>query len=149
MINKLNINYMRTKIFLILIPAIIGLIIVLALLVLYNSIIGNVLIIRPADIKFFTLFLPITLICAFIVQHYLVIKVWQLFKSDRKFIGMTLFQFVCLLSISFGLISGFVFWEKDAGVFELLLNIVIGSVVFEIYWISNLVILNQLDKNRK
>lgn len=148
MINLLNIVYMKTKISLTLIFTIIGLFAFMALLVIYNSIVGNELIIQPTDIKFFTLFLPIAIICAFIVQNYLVIRVWQLFKSNRRFLGITSFQFICLLSIIFGLIFGFVFWEKDAGIIELLLNIVIGSIVFEIYWISNLVILNQLDKNK-
>jgi hypothetical protein len=127
-------------------PTIFGLFLVLGVLTIYNFIIGNELVIRSSDTKFFVYFIPITVICALIIQYFLTLRLWQIFKSKEKYLGMSLFLFTSLTTIVCGLIFGFVFWETNSGLNDLLMTILTGVVAFAIYWTSNLITLKRLDK---
>jgi hypothetical protein len=137
---------MKTKISMTVLPTMIGLVIVLGLLTIFNILIGNGLVIQSSDIKFFVYFLPIAIICALIIQYFLTIPLWHIFKIKGKYLGMSLFLFFSLITIVSGLIFGFFFWDTNSGLHELLMIIITGVIAFAIYWASNLIILKRLDK---
>lgn len=137
---------MKTKISMTVLPTIIGLFLVLGVLTIYNIVVGNGLVIRSSDFKFFAYFLPIAVICALIIQYFLTLRLWQTFKTKGKYLGMSLFLFTSLITIVCGLIFGFVFWETNSGLNELLMITITGVVAFAVYWTSNLITLKRLDK---
>ncbi|NLK56773.1 MAG: hypothetical protein GX292_04370 [Bacteroidales bacterium] len=137
---------MKTKIIRIILPTTLGIVTVLGLLVIFNLLVHNGDAFNSFDNNFFKLFVPIATIIALIIQFALTLPFWKKFKSRKKIMGLTLFQFTALLCILSGLIFGLVFWERDLGYNELIFISLTGIIAFSVYWTVNLLILQQIDK---
>jgi uncharacterized membrane protein YedE/YeeE len=138
---------MKTKTVMTILPTIVGILSVLGILFISNLIFEKGSVMHSSDIKFYILFVPITTICALIVQYLLTLRLWDRFKKRERVFGMNLFQFTSLLTIISGLIFGFVFWERSYGIYELIWVTLTGIFAFAIYWTSNLIILIRLDRS--
>jgi len=137
---------MKTKIATILLPVIIGIIVVLGLLYIFNLILFNRVEMLSGDLKFFSLFVPVVFVCASIIQYLLTNRFRAKFNKEKRVFGMNLYQFICLISIIGGLLFGFIFWERGDGIKELILVSVTGFFSFIIYWSSNIFVLNRLER---
>ncbi|HPU23276.1 MAG TPA: hypothetical protein PL149_03860 [Candidatus Kapabacteria bacterium] len=137
---------MKTKIIETILPTTLGILTVLGLLVVFNIIVHNGDAFNSPDNVFFKLFVPTATIIALTIQFTLTIPFWKKFKTQKKVLGLTLFQFTALLCIISGLTFGLVFWETSFGISELILVSLTGIVAFTVYWTVNLLTLRQLDK---
>jgi hypothetical protein len=137
---------MKSKLLKIVLPTIVGVISVLGILFIFNIIFENESVIHSHDRKFYILFLPVTTICALIIQYLLALRLWDRFIKQQRVLGMNLFQFTSLLIIICGLIFGFTFWERSCGFDELIWVSLTGVFAFAIYWTCNLIILKQLER---
>ncbi len=137
---------MKAKIIRTIFPTIFGVLTVLGILVLFNIIVHYGDAFNSPDNGFFKLFVPIATIIALTIQFTLTLPFWKKFKSDKKVWGLTLFQFTTLLCILSGLTFGFVFWEPNFGINELILVSITGIIAFSVYWTVNLFTLKQIDR---
>ena len=142
----MNIKYIDMKILKIILPTMFGILTVLGLLVLFNLIVNNGDAFTKPDNGFFKCFVPIATIIAMTIQITLTLPFWEKFKVREKIWGLTIFKFTGLLCIVSGLIFGFVFWERDFGIDELILVSLTGIIAFTVYWTINLFTLRQLEK---
>jgi hypothetical protein len=137
---------MKTKISMTLLPSIIGIVAVLGLLFIYNIIFRNGVEMRSSNIKFFTLFVPFTIVCALIIQYLLALPTWKKFKTSGKVFGMNLPLFTIMISLVGGLVFGLVFWERSYGINEFIAVTLTGIVAFAIYWAINIGVIKRLEK---
>ena len=142
----MNIKYIDMKILKIILPTVFGILTVLGLLVLFNLIVNNGDAFTKPDNGFFKYFVPIATIIAMTIQITLTLPLWNKFKIRGKIWGLTILKFTGLLCIVSGLTFGFVFWERDFGIDELVLVSLTGIIAFTIYWTINLFTLRQLEK---
>ena len=91
------------------------------------------------------LFIFPLVIIALIIQFFLTLPIWAIFKNNRKIINLTLIQFFTLVRIIGGLFWGFIFWTRQFGIRDFIVSISIGTILIGIYWAVNLLTLNQLD----
>lgn len=118
----------------------------LGLLVVFNLIVHKGDAFSSPDNVFFKLFVPIATVIALTIQFTLTLPFWEKFKSKKKVWGLTLVQFTALLCIISGLTFGFVFWETNFGINELILVSLTGIIAFTIYWTVNLLTLKLLSR---
>ncbi len=137
---------MKTKIIGTILPTLLGILSVLVLLLVFNLIMHNGDAFNSPDNGFFKLFVPITTIIALIIQFTLTLPLWEKFKFQKKIWGLTLYQFTAILCIMSGLVFGFVFWETNFGIKELIHLFLIGIIAFSVYWTVNLLTLKQIDR---
>lgn len=137
---------MKTKIIRIVLPAILGIITVLGLLIVFNLIVYNGDAFTKPDNRFFKFFVPITTIIAIIIQATITLPLWESFKQRKKILGLTLTKFTGIICVISGLTFGFVFWERDLGINELILVSLTGLIAFTVYWTINLTTLRKLEK---
>ena len=137
---------MKAKIIKTILPTIFGILTVLGLLIIFNLIVYNGDAFTKPDNGFFKYFVPIAVIIAMIIQVTLTLPFWKRFKTHKKIFGLTLVKFTGLLCIVSGLTFGFVFWERNFGINELILVSLTGIIAFTVYWAVNLITLRQLDK---
>lgn len=138
---------MKTKILMTILPSLIGVMDVLGALFIFNLIFGNKIVLGSKDIQFFTIFVPLSILCSIVIQNLLTLRIWERFKSQSYFMGMTLFQFTSLIIVVGGIIFGLVFWEKRDGVSELIMLTITGIVAFAIYWATNFMILRKIEQD--
>jgi hypothetical protein len=136
---------MKTKIIGTILPTLLGILSVLVLLLVFDLIMHNGDAFNSPDNGFFKLFVPITTIIALIIQFTLTLPLWKKFKFQKKNWGLTLFQFTAILCIMSGLVFGFVFWETNFGIKELIHLFLTGIIAFSVYWTVNLLTLKQID----
>lgn len=136
---------MKVKIIKIILPTILGLLSVLGVLVVLNFIIYDGDAFSKPDNGFFTIFVPISIFIAMIIQL-VSLPFWEKFKSYKKVWGLTLFQFTTILCIISGLIFGLVFWERSFGFGEFIAVSITGIIAFAIYWTVNLITIKQIEK---
>jgi len=133
------------KLLKIFIPVISGIMSVLVLLFIYNLLFHNGDILQRPDNGFLTLFVPVTLLVALIIQYLLVLPLFSKINPYGKLLGMSMFQLSVVMILLSGIIFGFVFWERDLGISELIWVTLTGIVAFSVYWFVNLFILKNLD----
>lgn len=136
---------MKTKIMRIVLPAVLGIITVLGLLIVFNLIVHNGDAFTKPDNGFFKFFVPITTIIAIIIQATITLPIWESFKHRKKILRLTLTEFTGIICVISGLTFGFVFWERDLGINELILVSLTGLIAFAVYWTINLTTLRQLE----
>ncbi len=136
---------MKVKIIKIILRTILGLLTVLGVLVVLNFIIYDGDAFSKPDNGFFTIFVPISIFIAMIIQL-VSLPFWEKFKSYKKVWGLTLFQFTTILCIISGLIFGLVFWERSFGFGEFIAVSITGIIAFAIYWTVNLITIKQIEK---
>ncbi len=137
---------MKNKILKTIFPTLLGIFAVLGLLMLFNLIVHNGRAFNSPDNGFFSLFVPIIIIIAMIIQFFLVLPFLEKFKSQKKKWGLTIFQFTIILCIISGVIFGLVCWERSFGINELIFLSITGIVAFLVYWLVNFLTLKQLNK---
>lgn len=135
---------MKTK--MIILPSIFGIIAVLVILGAFNLIAHNGDAFGTPDPDFFSFFVPIATIIAFVFQFFITLPFWEKIKSQKKVWGLTHIQFIGIISLLSGFIFGLIYWETNLGIIELIFNSLIGFIAFNIYWFVNLLTLRKLDK---
>ncbi|MGE0078521.1 MAG: hypothetical protein AB7S48_11725 [Bacteroidales bacterium] len=126
-------------------PVLAGIFNVLFLLILVQFIIYKNLSFIADDTFFLRYFLPISIAIAITIQHFIVLPIWNRFKSNKILGGFRLIPFTALICLIGGGLFAYVFWERDLGYGELLAVFLTGLIAFSIYWVSNLLLLNYID----
>lgn len=127
-------------------PTLSGIITVLFILIVINVIFFNATAFKTPDYGFFKTFVPITTTLALAIQFFITLPVWKQFVKKGMFIGMKLIPFTMLVILIFGVTFGFVFWERNYGLRELVATTLTGIVAFTIYWFINITFLRFLEK---
>lgn len=135
---------MKTK--MIILPSIFGIIAVLVILGAFNLIAHNGDAFGTPDPDFFSFFVPIATIIAFVFQFFITLPFWEKIKSQKKVWGLSCFQFSTVLCLLFGVVFGLVFWETSLGFVELAIVSITGFITFAVYWSVNLWTLKKLEK---
>ncbi len=137
---------MKARILKTFIPTLAGILVVLGMLILYNLIFEHKGLFNANDIDFYTIFLPFATLGALIIQYGITLPIWGKFKFKGKLLSLNLFQFTALVSMISGFIFGIFFWEKGAGLGDLMGGILSGIIAFGIYWTFNLWVLKKMDR---
>lgn len=135
---------MKTK--MIILPSIFGIIAVLVILGAFNLIAHNGDAFGTPDPDFFSFFVPIATIIAFVFQFFITLPFWEKIKLQKKVWGLSCFQFSTVLCLLFGVVFGLVFWETSLGFVELAIVSITGFITFAVYWSVNLWTLKKLEK---
>ncbi len=136
---------MKVKIIQIILPTMFGILTVLGLLIIVNLIFYKGDFLSSDDNGFFNYFVPVTVIVAIVIQFTLTLPFWKKFKTRKKIWRLTLIRFTGFLCIVSGLTFGFVFWERNDGINELIMVSLTGIIAFTVYWTINLFTLRQLE----
>lgn len=88
---------------------------------------------------------PLMTIIALFFQLILTIPIWNRFKQNKIVFGLALRPFFTLLSVIGGLIFGFLFWQQQFGINDLVISSLLGITALAIYWTINILALNKLD----
>jgi hypothetical protein len=137
---------MKSKIIRTILPTILGILSVIAVLIIFNLIVHSGSAFSAPDNGFFKFFVPFATVVALIIQGTITLPLWENFKKNKRIWGLKLVQFTSLLCVASGLAFGFLFWERNLGINELILISLTGIVAFSIYWSVNLITLKQLNK---
>lgn len=125
-------------------PVFIGIFNVLFLLVLVHIVVyKNFSFI--ADAYMLRYFVPVSATIAVIIQHFIVIPIWEKFNKTNTVWGLTIIHFTLIVCLLGGTLFSVAFWERDLGYGELLAVFLTGLIAFVIYWSSNLILLKYID----
>ncbi len=137
---------MKTNILKAVLPVVFGIAAVLGLLIFYNILVKNGDAFSKPDNGFFKYFVPVTTLIAILLQIVLALPLWNVFKKRKEIRGMSMVRFTAMICVVSGVIFGFVFWERNLGIGELLAVSLTGIIAFAVYWTVNLFTLKRLDK---
>ena len=144
-----------SKILATLLPTSIGLLILICILQLRQSIINydlpfdDTMTFDPLfDFRYFIWLYLVIFIFAITFQYFVSAKIWSKYKNGEKFFGLNLRVLVSLSSLLFGIISGIVFSYNRPDIQNLLVNATTWTGLALVYWSTNLLVLNFID-NRK
>jgi hypothetical protein len=142
---------MKTKIIRSLIPPLLGIITEFALLIIDAMVSNNrvsLFGLITSDTSLYLYFLPAVYLIAVIIQFTLVFYFWKRYINSRKVWGLTIVQFILVLSVIGGFVFGYLFWEPQFGFRDLLKGSFYCGAAFLVYWAVNLTTLYLIDRRR-
>ena len=142
------------KYFQLLLPTLAGLVVVILLLQLRQSVLT---LLYPAQDAPFTIdplfdafsLLPlylVILVAAILLQLCILPWVWKMHRERGKVIGFRLWEITGLACFVFGLAIGIFNWNSQAGFLTLAIQVIIWLGLASSYWTVNFIILNLIDK---
>jgi hypothetical protein len=147
---------MTQKTFKILLPAVAGLLFVLMLLQLRQTLADRLYptedAVFPIDPLFDIIFLlplySVVFAVSLLIQLFITSPVWHKYRKSRKVPGFKLWELTGLACLLFGSITGLLKWYSPTGFMALTIQIFTWTGLAISYWVINFLILNCLDKKQ-
>ncbi len=139
---------MKTKLVKASLPVFCGLSAVIGLLFLFNLLALNTNPFKHPDNGFFKWVVPSAFVAGIIFQFYLVLPLWERFKSGRTLFGLSLSAFSLLICIVSAIAFALVFWERGLGYAECFALIISGFFASLVFWLVDLFCLKKIDRSQ-
>jgi|SRR5688572_16208226 len=147
---------MTQKTFKILLPTVAGLLFILILLQLRQTLVNRLYPIEDAafpidplfDIIFMLPLYSVVFVVSILIQLFIASPLWNKYRKSKKVLGFKLWELTGLTCLLFGSITGLLKWYSQAGFMALIIQIFTWTALAVSYWVINFMILNRLDKKQ-